>query len=157
MKRIGTTTEGGALIEFSAGEVQTIQTALALLNEIGGDVPQSIAPPALSARAVRPPKSPNGKPTKVAAAPAPCSGGGLWAVFHPDGDDYGLHMRHFVLESEAREKAAEWNRTYPGHEVIPPNKEAGRRIAERDPNLDPPQQHGRTLATGSEPVTFGSN
>ena len=48
MKRIGTTNEGGALIEFSAVEVVTIQQALELLNEIGGEVPNRIPAPALA-------------------------------------------------------------------------------------------------------------
>ena len=57
----------------------------------------------------------------------------------------GMGAKPLVMKQEARAKR------------LAAIKEAGRRIAERDPNLDPPQQHGRTLATGSEPVTFGSN
>lgn len=45
-----------------------------------------------------------------------------WTVFHADGDDAGLTTRKFATEQEARAKCAEWNKTYPGHVVIPPNK-----------------------------------
>jgi hypothetical protein len=50
MKRIGTTTDGGALIEFTRGEVSTIQSAMALLNAISAEVGDAgpsaeVAPP----------------------------------------------------------------------------------------------------------------
>ncbi len=45
-----------------------------------------------------------------------------WKVVHPDAGDVGLRTPRFATEAEARGQAAKWNRNYPGHVVIGPDK-----------------------------------
>jgi hypothetical protein len=68
-------------------------------------------------------------PLTRGSEPSRPTASGLWTVFHTDGDGAGLMSRKFATEAEARAATKRWNKTYPGHIVIPPN--VPRQTAER--------------------------
>lgn len=176
MKRIGVTNEGGALIELSAEDLHNLRSAIALMSGfVGGEnEPDKIvfrslakaASPAAAkackncgkpvvgvkgrqckdclnakARANYQPKTKRAQVAKAKATPPPAEPPPpATSEPKPPRRPFGAGMgaKPLVINQEARAKR------------LAAIKEADRRIAERDPHLSPPQEHGRTLPVGGQ-------
>lgn len=171
MKHIGTTATG-LLVEITAAEVATIQAALAVLGEIGGTAPACIPPPP-------PPERRTGRPLKavIQGEDKTCS---ICGKTKPASDFYavGKQCRACLREKAKAKYQPKTKRAQVAkakESPVPPRrssfvlkskplamnedakakrlaalKEAGRRIAERAPNLDRPISHGRVEPVGAQ-------